>query len=159
MKLTADRLEVTEGERIRVALLGSTWTVTASPHVAGELEDVGFRVISLSDTLPAGDDWTPGALDVPASFPQTALWAELEAKASASYQFQLTEDLYVLHAWEAPGWSSSSTSSSSSGTSAHPLHPYDVDPVPPDPVPPAVVEGRVMAFRRAYVWGRGVVAS
>ena len=90
-----------KGERIRAALVGATWTVVAAPHTANELEDVGFRVVSLVDTLPADADWQQGEIDAP-GFPNTALWAELEAKLTASFQGNLTEDLYVARAWLAP---------------------------------------------------------
>jgi hypothetical protein len=142
MNLTSDRLDVQKGERIRAALVGATWTVAASPHTANELEDVGFRVVSLVDALPTGADWQQGKLDPP-GFPNTALWAELDPKSTASFQRNLTEDLYVARAWLAP----------SSTTSARPLHPYAVDASGP-----AVVEGRVIAFRVAYVFGRQAAA-
>ena len=141
MQLTGDRLDVQKGERIRAALVGATWTVVAGPHVANELEDVGFRVVSLADTLPTDADWQQGKIDPP-GFPNTALWAELEATSTASFQRNLTEDLYVSRAWPSPR-------SSSSG----PLHPYAVEARSP-----AVVEGRVIAFRVAYVFGREAAA-
>jgi hypothetical protein len=142
MNLTPDRLDVQKGERIRAALIGATWTVVAGVHTANELEDVGFRVVSLVDALPADADWQQGAIGAP-GFPNTALWAELEAKSTASFQRNLTEDLYVARAWLAP----------SSSRSAIPLHPYAVDATAP-----AVVEGRVIAFRVAYVFGRQAAA-
>ena len=144
MHLTADRLDVQKGERIRATLVGATWTVVASPHTANELEDVGFRVVSLVDALPADVDWQQGKLDPP-GFPNTLMWGELEAKSTASFQRNLTEDLYVARAWSAP----SSSSASSSGN----LHPYDVDAKAP-----SIVEGRVIAFGIAYALGRQAAA-
>ncbi len=144
MHLTADRLDVQKGERIRATLVGATWTVVASPHVTNELEDVGFRVVSLVDALPADADWQQGNLAAP-GFPNTLLWAELEAKATASLQRNLTEDLYVARAWSSPR---------SSSTSSRPLHPYGVDAGAA-----AVVEGRVIAFSVAYVLGREAAAA
>ena len=120
LNLTPDRLDVQKGERIRAALVGATWTTGASPHAANELEDVGFHVVSLVDVLPAGADWQQGKLDPP-GFPNTLLWSELEAKSAASFQRNLTEDLYVARAWPAP----------SSPASARTLHPYDVEAGPP----------------------------
>ena len=147
MNLTADRLDVQKGERIRVTLFGASWTIGASAHTANELEDVGFHVRSLVDTLPAGPDWLPGKMDPP-GFPNTILWAELEAKQTASLQTQLTEDLYVARAWPAPA--------TSPAASSHPLHPYDVEPWPPLVSLEAL---RVYAFRIAYVLGREAAAS
>ncbi len=143
MNLTSDRLDVQKGERIRAALVGASWTVVASPHTANELEDVGFHVVSIVDTLPADTDWQQGKIDAP-GFPNTALWAELEAKSTASFQRNLTEDLYVARAWLAP---------SSATRTSRPLHPYSVEPGAP-----AVVEGREIAFRVAYVFGREAAA-
>ena len=137
MNLTADRLEVQKGERIRATLVGASWTVGASPHTANELEDVGFHVVSLSDTLPAGTDWQPGALPLP-GFPQTLLFAELEAKDGSSYRLALTDDLTVARAWPAPPSSASS-----------PLHPYAVSAGAS-----AIAEGRILVFRIAYPIGR-----
>jgi len=142
--LTADRLDVQKGERIRATLIGATWTVVASPHTANELEDVGFRVVSLVDALPHDTDWQKGKLDPP-GFPNTLVWGDLEAKSTASFQRNLTEDLYVARAWLAP----SSSPASSSGS----LHPYDVDAREP-----SIVEGRVIAFGVAYPLGRQAAA-
>ena len=142
MNLTNDRLDVQKGERIRAALVGASWTVTASAHTANELEDVGFRVVSLVDALPSDADWQQGKLDAP-GFPNTLLWGELEAKTTASLNRNLTEDLYIARAWPAP----------SSGASAATLHPYDVDARGP-----SVVEGRVIAFGVAYALGREAAA-
>jgi hypothetical protein len=138
VNLTSDSLDVQKGERIRATLVGATWAVAASPHTASALEDVGFRVVSLVGALPADADWQQGKVDPP-GFPNTLLWGELEAKASASLGRNLTEDLYVARAWSAP----------SSLASARPLHPYDVIAGEP-----SVACGRVIAFGVAYVLGR-----
>ena len=140
MELTANRLSVAKGERIRVTLMGATWTVVASPHVANELEDVGFHVLTLADQLPPDPAWQAGKMDPP-GFPQTLLYAELAAKQTASLRLDLTEDLYVARAWPAPA---------TPATSSRPLHPYDVQPWPPI----VSLEGLVCAFRTAYVLGR-----
>ena len=97
-------------------------------HTANELEDVGFRVVSLVNTLPADADWQQGAIGAP-GFPDTALWAELEAEPNS-----------ILPAEPDPRISTSrALGSPSSSRSASPLHPYAVDA---HVRAKAVVEGR-----------------
>ena len=113
MNLTPTRLDVQKGERIRVTLFGASWTIGASAHTANEPEDVGFHVRSLVHTLPAGPVGYPSGEMDPPGFPNTILWAELEAKQTASLQTQLTEDLYVARAWPAPATSPAASSTRS----------------------------------------------
>jgi hypothetical protein len=102
--LSADRLDVIAGERIRTALIVSTVMVTVLSaggveSLRRELEDVGFRDVRVFVDRP--DSWRGGS-DVPRPDGlEWLLFAELVPKFTASFQRQLTEQVRVADAWDA----------------------------------------------------------
>jgi hypothetical protein len=115
--LSADRIEVGAGDRIRTVLIVSTPVVSVRAsgdldRLRHDLEDVGFSDVQVSADRPVS--WRFGA-DVP--HPDGLEWllfAELTARRSASLQRQLTSELRLATAWEAR----------LDGEPAIPFHPY-----------------------------------
>jgi hypothetical protein len=104
MRLTADRIELDAGERIRGVMIvhPSQVSVIVSgglPHLANEITDVGFRDVEVflepqPSWLHASDVAVPGDLE-------WLLWFEGFAKSTASLSRDLTEDLRIADAWSA----------------------------------------------------------
>jgi hypothetical protein len=139
VRLSADRFDVLEGERIHAVLIVSTPIVSVLAlggldRLRHELEDIGFRDVQLFATRPLA--WRFGA-DVPQPDGlEWLLFAELVPVRTASLQRQLSDELRVATAWEAR----------LDGEPALPLfHPYAVDFCAA-----ARIAGVVRAYANAY---------
>jgi len=117
--LTADRLDVLQGERIHAVFVASVPMISllalgGIDRLARELEDVGFRDVHVFADRPSS--WRLGG-DVPRpDGNEWLLFADLVPESTASYQRQLTEDLRVADSWDAR----------LDGEPAAPFHPYAV---------------------------------
>jgi hypothetical protein len=140
VNLTSDRFDVSAGERVRGVLLvpslGALLAVGGVSHVANELEDLGFREISVFDHVPTlwrngRDVPTPDGLAV-------LLWWEATAVRDLSYRRELAEDLRLVRAWDP----SEDGDGPVIGTITHV---YAVDASPP-----GLVGTRLVVFGQAY---------
>lgn len=108
VELTADRLTVTQGKRLRAVLYVSPARVLIEgagglQALAHLFEDVGFhdvRVYGAASELPA--DWTRGRdLHPDSGSLEWTLWVEGVPGESASLQRELSPELRVADAWDA----------------------------------------------------------
>ncbi len=104
MRLSADRLEVSEGERLHAVLVvhPSVVSVLAAgglAHLTHELEDVGFRDVRVGPRPPAA--WVRGADAATPGELEWLLWVAATPTRSASLTRELTEDVRIADAWPA----------------------------------------------------------
>jgi hypothetical protein len=120
VRLSAERIDVAEGERIRAVLIVSTpivsvLTLGGLDRLRHELEDIGFHDVQLFAARPAAWLFAP---DVPQPDElEWLLFAELVPVSTASLRRELTDELRVATAWDAR----------LDGEPALPFHPYAVD--------------------------------
>ncbi len=100
MNLTADRLEVLEGERLLALAIVHTPAPALAvagglPHLRHTLEDIGFRDVELRTDAPA---WFPDAERPALASLESLMWIEATPARSMSLTRDLTEDLTVIHA-------------------------------------------------------------
>ncbi len=145
MHLSADRLEVSEGERLHAVLVvhPSVVSVLAAggiAHLTHALEDVGFRDVRAWPLPPAG--WLRGG-DVPKPADlEWLLWVAATPTRSASLTRALTEDVRIADAWSAD------LEPEATAPELVPLHPYA-----PAYAAPTRIAGVVHVFGVAYPFG------
>ncbi len=100
MQLTADRLEVREGERLRALAIVHTpapalAVVGGLPHLRHTLEDIGFRAVTLRMDAPA---WFPDDARPALASLESLVWIDATPVRSMSLARDLTEDLTITQA-------------------------------------------------------------
>lgn len=139
MLLTADRLDVVAGERLRAVLvvsppMAAVLTMGGLPRLRSELEDIAFRSAQLFFDRPAS--WRFGGDVTRPDVPEWLLFADLVPTQTASLRRELTGEVRVADAWDAR---------LDGDVAPEPFHPYAASPCAT-----ARFGGAVRAYAAAY---------
>jgi len=105
VRLTADRLIVAAGERIRAIAVVTVPEVVIDaqgglPHLRHVLEDVGFRDVTVATEAPTA--WGTPAMRRPiTSGFEWPVWLAARSVSAASLSRDLSDEIRIVYAWNA----------------------------------------------------------